>query len=201
MRMLVFCFAVAWPIAVTAIAGEACKPPAACTEVQTCGSPDRCGRCGCGCPCEKYCRVVCEMKEVKKTVWVVKCEDFCAPLPGCRRDCRCGGNGCENCDAEAGCSNQCAKKCDPCAKEESKCIVPPRCGKVRERKVLQKKEIVCKVPSYKCVVVYCCPNCEAGRRAAPPAPASDKPTASPPAPGRTTQDAPLPPVMSASYLK
>ena len=129
MRTFVLSLAVGWLIANTAIAGEACKAPAACTEVQTCGSPDRCGRCGCCCPCEKYCRVVCEMKEVKKTCWVVKCEDFCAPLPGCSRGCCEGCEGRRDLRAEAGCSNECGRKCDPCARKRSKCY---RSAQVRQ---------------------------------------------------------------------
>ncbi len=42
---------------------------------------------GCGPACKpvqpKCCMVVCEWKEVKKTVWAVECEDFCVPTPGC----------------------------------------------------------------------------------------------------------------------
>jgi hypothetical protein len=187
MRIGVVIGAIALLAAGTALAGDACKAPAACGEAQTCGSPNCCAHCGCCCACEKYCRVVCEMKEVKKTVWVVKCEEFCAPLPGCRRGCCEGGDGREPCPAEAACPNDCRKKCDPCASEENKCLVPPKCGKLREKKTLEKKEIVCKVPSYKCVVVYCCPHCGAdqecgSQQAPPPAPAAAKPATPPPAP-------------------
>jgi hypothetical protein len=45
---------------------------------------------------------------------------------------------------------------------------------VRQRKVLEKREIICLVPCYKCVVVYCCPNCgadhECGCQLTPPGP-------------------------------
>ena len=135
MRTLLLSLALGWLVADVAIAGEACQTPAACTEVQTCGSSDHCGRCGCCCPCEKHCRLVCDTKEVKKTVWVCHCEDFCAPLPGC---CLKGCCGCESCNAgearvaEPTCCNGCGGKCNPCASEENKCLVPPRCGKVRE---------------------------------------------------------------------
>lgn len=205
MRTFLLSLAVGWLLADAAIAADACKTPAACTEVQTCGSPDQCGRCGHGGACEKYCRVVCEMKEVKKTVWVVKCEDFCAPLPNCHHGQGCG---CGACNAEqtyttdVGCDDGCGgKKCDPCAVEKNKCLVPPKCGKVREKKTLEKKEIVCKVPSYKCVVVYACSSCgvqECGSETAPAAPAS--PAAPAPMPSKTTQDAPLPPVVGASFV-
>jgi len=33
--------------------------------------------------CAKCCQVVCEWKEVKKTIWAVECEEFCTPSPGC----------------------------------------------------------------------------------------------------------------------
>jgi hypothetical protein len=187
MRLFVLSFVVAGLIAGTAIAGEPCQPPAACGEAQACGGPNCCAHCGCCCPCEKYCRVMCEMKEIKKTCWVVKCQDFCAPLPGCKHGCCEGRDGRETCPAEAGCPNEGGRKCNPCASEEKKCFVPPKCGKVRERKVLEKKEIICLVPSYKCVVVYCCPQCGAdhecgGRQTPPPGPAPAKPAAPPPAP-------------------
>jgi hypothetical protein len=58
------------------------------------------------------------MKEIKKTVWVVECEEFCTTLPG-----RC---------------------------------CTPRCGKVRCKKKLVKKEIKVQVPVYRCKVVDCC---------------------------------------------
>ena len=204
---LTLTLAVGWLIANTVIAGEVCKAPPACGEVETCGSTNHCGRCGSACPCEKHCKVVCTTKEVKKTVWVVKCSEFCAPLPNCGLGKNCGScEACkagESCGCELACVDGCNKKCDPCAVEANKCIVPPKCGKVREKKTLEKKEVVCKVPSYKCVVVYCCPQCgaqECGGENAPSAPA--KPTASPaPEPAKTTQSAPLPPVAGASFVK
>ena len=199
MRTLVLSMVVGWLIANTALAGEACETPAACGEVQICGSADHCGRCGCACPCEKHCRVVCTTKEVKKTVWVVKCSDFCAPLPNCGLGGCCGDcGGCEACDANTTRGEGCGAKCNPCAAEGSKRLVPPKCGKVREKKTLVKKEIVCNVPSYKCVVVYCCPQCGASQCGGE----STVPSASPaPASGKTTRDAPIPPVMGASYQK
>ena len=207
MRTLVLSLAIGWLLADAAAATEACKTPAACTEVQTCGSADHCGRCGSRCPCEKYCRVVCETKEVKKTVWVVTCSDFCAPLPNCGHK-GCGNcaacNAGEACGAEPACSDGCGgAKCDPCAVEKNKCLVPPKCGKVREKKTLEKKEIVCKVPSYKCVVVYACSNCggqECGGEKAPATAPANAPAAPAPAPSKTTQNAPLPPIVGASFV-
>lgn len=173
----------------------------ACSEVQTCGDPNCCAHCGCHACCEKYCRVVCEMKEVKKTVWVVKCEDFCAPLPGCPCDC---GDGCESCDKKAcnepGCENCCGKSCDPCTSIENRNYVPPKCGKVRTKKTLEKKEITCTIPSYRCVVVYACANCGAkcgGEKAEPQTPAAPLPAPAP----KTTQNALHQPLVSTSYLR
>lgn len=199
MRILALSLAIGWSVAATAIASD-CKLPPACTEVQTCGAADHCGRCGRKCECEKHCSVVCEMKEVKKTVWVVKCEDFCTSMPNCGRGC----NGCGACDActagetcgvQPNCNGDCEKKCGPCAAENNKQFIPPKCGKVRTKKTLEKKEVVCKVPSYKCVVIYSCSNCTPspacdGQQASP-APA--KPAAPAPVPSKTTQNAPMPP--------
>jgi hypothetical protein len=205
MRMLTLSVAVGLLIAGTAIAADACKQPPACTEVQTCGSAERCAHCGRVCQCEKHCQVVCEMKEVKKHVWVVKCEDFCTSMPSCKHGCGCCGacKAGETCTAAPTCDEGC-KHCDPCAAEGKKCVIPPKCGKVRTKKTLEKKEVVCKVPSYKCVVVYSCPNCECnqgcdGQQVAPEAPKAPAPA---PAPGKTTiQEAPLPPAMGASFAK
>jgi hypothetical protein len=200
MRTLVLSIAAGWLIANAAIAGECCKAPPTCGEVQTCGGPNCCGHCGCKCCCEKYCQVVCEMKEIKKFCWVVHCEDFCASLPGCPGHCRnTNGGCCEACERMVqgnGCG--CGKKCcDPCAVEESKCRVPPKCGNVRTRKTLEKKEIICKIPCYKCVVVYCCPHC--GAECGAPQPAAPAPAApAPSAPGKTTDNAPMPPLATAS---
>ncbi|MFZ1936846.1 MAG: hypothetical protein WCB27_15720 [Thermoguttaceae bacterium] len=203
MRIFVISVAVGWLVANAALAAEPCKAPGACTEVQTCGTANHCGHCGCVCQCEKHCCVVCEMKEVKKTVWVVKCEDFCAPLPGCPHGCckSCNGGGSEACCAEPTCCEGCGNKCDPCAAERKKCCVPPKCGKVRTRKVLEAKTVVCTLPCYKCVVVYTCPNCSGSERCSeqtPAAPAKPEmaPSPPPPAPSKTTERAPFPPELS-----
>ena len=194
-----------WSLGGFTTASAECKAPGACKDVQTFGSCDHCGRCGCQSRCEKQCRIVCEMKEVKKTVWVVECEEFCTMLPRlcgpCANEChsgQCGACGPEH-SPDCGCEG-CQKKCDPCAAEKDKCYYPPKCGKARVKKKLVKKEVVCKVPVYKCVVVYCCPQCgcnEGGAGTPPPA-AKQKPLPPAPAPHKTTQDAaPLPPMMSS----
>jgi hypothetical protein len=209
MRILALSLAIGWSIAGVAIAADACKVPATCTEVQTCGSADKCGRCGCCGQCQKHCQVVCVMKEVKKTVWVVKCEDFCTSMPNCGKCCGkcCGTCGvCGTCTTETNCAGECGdKKCDPCAAEKNKHLVPPKCGKVHTKMTLEKKEVVCKVPSYKCVVVYSCANCDSKQgsndQQTPPAPAKSVTPA--PTPAKSTLNAPLPPAKDAtlSFVK
>jgi hypothetical protein len=210
MRTFVLSLAIGCVMASAAIAAEAGNSPAACTEVQTCGSPNCCAHCGCCCKCEKHCQLVCETKEVKKSVWVVHCQDFCAPLPGCGHNGCCDCEACQAaraCEAQATCCEGGNGKCNPCAKEENKRLVPPKCGKVREKKTLEKKEVVCKVPSYKCIVVYCCPQCGAQQcqgaepQPAPATPAA--PTMAPPAPMpmKTTLLPPAPPVGDMSMAR
>ena len=130
----------------------------------------------CGVKCApKTCRVVCEMKEVKKTVWVVECEEFCVPNPRCEKTCRDKKCCTPDCSVDRG--------CDGCGKS---CLTPPRCGPVRCRKKLVKKEIICKVPVYKCVVTTCDNGCcEAGD--AEPIKAEDA--------QKTIQPAPMPPMV------
>ena len=148
------------------------------------------------------------MKPVIKVVWEVKCEEFCPLLPGCPCEgCKCGGcqgacggqsgQGC----AEGACCGHCQKSCDPCAVEREKNYVTPTCGKPRCKKTLIKKEVVCMVPHYKCVVEYCCQSCGSSsiptEKAVPsPAPAL-KALPAPPAP-KTTASAPLPPTIVGS---
>jgi hypothetical protein len=197
--------------AVVAEAGASPPTPEACKEVQTCGSSDCCAYCGCHGCCEKYCRIVCEMKEVKKTVWAVHCKDFCAPLPNCPLHCC---EGCENGDDEScktcNCENSCDKHCDVCADLENRNYVPPHCGKVRTVKTLEKKEVTCKIPAYKCVVVYVCQNCGSkcsegikADQSAPMPAAPDSnllPAPKPPIPTKTTMSAPSS-IIKASYMK
>lgn len=163
MKTFVLSLAAVWMLSQASIASEPCKAPPVCGESQTCGGPDHCGRCGCGATCQKYCKIVCEMKEVKKVVWQVNCSEFCPLLPG--RGCGCC---CEKCGGQCAegqtCCESCGQeKCNPCASEECKAarMKTPNCGKIRTVKKLVKKEVVCKVPSYKSIVVYCCPNCGA----------------------------------------
>ena len=179
-----------------AYAQHGCGP----TQDACCGAPDNCAHCGGHAACKKMCKVVCEIKEVKKVVWTVKCEEFCTPLPGCKRCHACGDNGacgeCGGCDA--GCDAGCGKPK----------MVPPQCGPVRSRKVLVPKEVVERVPVYKCVPCYACGACcESG--AVQPLPADPKAPVTAPAPAPkapqapakqpSTGTAPLPPLTGASY--
>ncbi len=195
-------------LAASAMASEECQAPAACSSVETCGGPNRCGRCGRHCGCEKQCKIVCEMKEVKKTVWVVKCEEFCTTLPKCPLACdgKCGGceacKAAEACCAEPTCRDGRCGKCDPCAAEKNKCFIPPKCGKVRDKKTLEKKEVVCKVPTYKCIVVYACSNCGStpcgGESNPDPVPA---PAAPAPEPTKTTENGSARAIIGASFIQ
>jgi hypothetical protein len=147
-----------------------------------CGTPacgiqsHSCGNCS-----AKTCKVVCEMVKVKKTVWVVECEEFCPLIPGCGST-ACGGRG-QSCDRDVACGTCCGK--DPCAALHNRTIVPPECGKTRCRKKLVKKEVTCEVPVYKCVVAECCSECGMGEAA---------PVAAPSTPRKVTTAAPLPPL-------
>jgi hypothetical protein len=157
--------------------------PAANAGEECCGAPDACGRCGCHAACQKYCKTVPDVKEIKKTVWVVKCEDFCAPLPGlpCGRHGACGADGCQ----EASCDNG---NCGSCQK----------CGHVRTKKTLEKKEVTCKIPCWKCVVVYACGGCGDGCVNEGLAPVSTgEPTSAAPLPPAPRRPLPPPPPKSA----
>ena len=48
----------------------------------------------CRSSCTKCCKVVCETKTVKKTVWVVQCEEFCVANPTLGCGARCGKSRC-----------------------------------------------------------------------------------------------------------
>lgn len=131
-----------------------------------------------GCPkcpsCGKACKVVCEMKKVTKTVWVVECEEFCPSLPGCPWDCKSCPAGCKDGACQSG---ECASLRKP--------MVPPQCCGVKTTKKLVKKEIECEVPVYKCVVA-----CQCGARGRDCGDAAPVKAA---APVPAAKQAPLPP--------
>ena len=215
MRTLMVSLAASLLVATAAVAGECCPTPAACGAAG-CESGKyshgctQCPRCG----ADLVCKLVCGTKDVKKTVWNVKCEPFCVANPSCGlRSCDCGGEGCNGseCAVEPSCAEgncgRCKKCCDPCAAENAKQYNPPKCGNVRCKKTLEKKEVICKVPSYKCVPT--CPNCGCGGNAAcggegapAPAPKSEKDAPLPPAPApKTTGEAPPLPALGALFAK
>ena len=143
-----------------------------------CGVVPSCSSCG-----KSDCQVVCETKTVKKSYWVVECEQFCPTLPSCPKwSCGslsfCGSKkSCGSCDEEAGCGD-CGKGC------KSRPLVPPKCAKSRTIKKLVKKEYTCEVPVYKCVTCAGCgPDGCGGEEEAPPAVPAEAPT---------TAEAPLP---------
>jgi hypothetical protein len=91
----------------------------------------------------------------KKVCWVVECEEFCVPLPGFWK------KGCDDGACGAGSGGEWAAGCEDnvCKSLHERRVVEPKCGKVRYRKKLVKKEITCRVPEYKCVVEYVCGDC------------------------------------------
>jgi hypothetical protein len=105
------------------------------------GEPTCCAHCGCHCCLKPVCRIVCETKEVKETVYECACEDFCVPGPSKQVGCYC--------ETDPNC---------PCHIEQKPIYKPCWCD-MFHRKKLVKKEIVKEVPVYKCVVEYVCADC------------------------------------------
>lgn len=171
MRLFLCFTATALLLANVAEAAGGRGAPACGIQSHSCGSCDA-----------TTCKVVCEMVKVKKTVWVVECEEFCPMLPGCRTTaCRTGcGQGCGEDPACGTCRGK-----DPCAALQNRIIVPPKCGQARSRKKLVKKVVICEVPVYKCVATDCCSACGMGEAAPVAAPAR-----------KVTKVVPLPPLMS-----
>jgi hypothetical protein len=99
------------------------------------GVCSHCRRC---CECQKVCRVVCEMKEVTKTTYSCKCEDFCVPGKSCRVDNACSCGHCADCRKQAW---------------------VPTAAYIKTRKVPVKHVEKKLVPTYKLVVEYVCPQC------------------------------------------
>lgn len=161
-------------IVISTIFGLACLTLVLPAQAGNACGPACCNSCG-----HKVCRVVCGMKEIKKTVWVVECEEFCVPNPHCPRDC-CKSSCCQ----ESACGDTCDGCCASGGGCHHKCLVPPKCGPVRCRKKLIKKEIVCKVPVYKCTVCGAC-----GEACCDESPTIDE---TPAAPSRNMPAAPSP---------
>ena len=162
-----------------------CGPPA-CGEVQNC---DVCGDVA---ACPQRCNIVCEMKKIKRTVWVVECEEFCTLSPNFDR-CKRG------CGIQGGCGNSCG---DPCAALQNRPVVAPKCAQVRARKKLVKKEIVCEVPIYKGVVICGSAGCCNAVGIEPEkAPLEKSASAIAPTLAPAIETAPLPPVIGVAYLQ
>jgi hypothetical protein len=98
-----------------------------------------CQQCGCAEGCQRICRLVCDKKEVVKVTYSCKCEDFCVP-----------------------CKSHQVKNCDCCS--EPSWI--PGGAKMRSRKVLVRNEEKEAKPTYKYVVEYLCPQCQAAGKGA-----------------------------------
>lgn len=123
-----------------------------------------CQRCGHACECCKTCRLVPSTKKVTKNVYHTECEDFCVPAHSAHEICR-----------------------DECGRRQV--VVTPRCGEVRTRKKLIKKEVTEEVPSTKCVVEYLCPACAA---ACQQGPSASLPAANQMSTGLAQENAPRP---------
>lgn len=103
-----------------------------CAVPSLAGGP--CARCGCTHGVHKYCRLVCEEKEVKHVCYSSVAEDFCVP----------------------GRSIPCGEACDGC---EHYTVWQPTCARVRTRHKLVKHEVVTRRPSWKWVVEELCGDC------------------------------------------
>lgn len=195
MRMILTSLGAAFALAIAGAseAADCCAAPQACVPAaKACGPgvacPVNCGR--------PDCRVIVEMKKVKKHVWVVECEEHCPSLPGSRLLGGCHGScGAGHACARPGASGTPCGACDPCAAVRARAQCPPKCTHARCRKVLKKKEIECEVPTYKCVPAYgaaCRSGCCGSEN--PPANAPDVTSQNP------MQSAPLPPVVGTSFM-
>jgi hypothetical protein len=130
----------------------------------------KCASCGSQSHCQKVCRLVCEMKEVKETHYCCKCEDFCVPGPSCKC-----GKVCEPDNFDCPCDNCAKHHCSWCdclfSKQKHRNVWSPSCdAEMFTRTKLIKYQVPKKVPTYKWVVEYCCDkcNCEATQSDIPP---------------------------------
>ncbi|MGD9128296.1 MAG: hypothetical protein PVH19_13040 [Planctomycetia bacterium] len=147
--------------------------PPACSNAQCCeaeqGYTAHCRKPICPHCHGSACMVICEMKKVKKTVWVVECEKFAPVNPSCNffdvlKSKLISGKKSGGCEPEGCCEKGC------CGEGCCKACTPPQCGRVRCKKKLVKKEITCEVPVYKCVVTGCRACCSDGCGESKPAP-------------------------------
>jgi hypothetical protein len=122
------------------VVGLCLLAPVVAWSVENLGHEGQCSHCGRWCACQKVCRMVCEMKDVKKSCYSCKCEDFCVPGPSQKCASHCGCGSCKEC-------------------REAACV--PTVSHIKTKKVLVKHEEVTKKPTYKFLVEYCCPKCAA----------------------------------------
>ena len=184
MRLILSLVAASLLLANVAEAAGGCGTPSWTCSIQS----HSCKSCN-----TKTCKVVCEMVKVKKTVWVVECEEFCPLLPGCGPKKACRGDCGQGCEEGLACGTCCGN--DPCAALNKRNIVPPKCGKTRCRKKLVRKEVTCEVPVYKCVPTNCCPECAVGE-AEPATTAAPAVLPAPSPPQKVTGVIPFPPFVS-----
>ncbi len=107
----------------------------------------QCAHCGCQAHCQKFCHVVCEWKDVKETIYGCRCKDIC--IPG---------------RSEKECTkiDECNPYNCPLTHDDKPLYSiwnPAECARIRPVTKLVKYEVTHKVPVYKWVVEYCCPNC------------------------------------------
>jgi hypothetical protein len=107
-----------------------------------------CAHCGRAANCCKVCRLVCKEKELKVNCWASECKPFCVPCPSCKG---CKNVECVDCSRDCNCSVKKFVWFDWC----------PGDARVRTKKVLLKKEVKKKVPSYEWVIEDLCGSCSA----------------------------------------
>jgi hypothetical protein len=107
-----------------------------------------CAHCGRADDCCKVCRLETKEKELKVNCWASECKPFCLPCKSCRG---CKNVECVDCSRDGSCSTKKFVWFDWC----------PGDAVVHHKKVLLKKEVKKKVPSYEWVVEDLCASCSA----------------------------------------
>ncbi len=141
-----FVFALLLSASGVLLANEAAQLPCAQSVPGDC-CDCQCAHCGCQAHCQKFCHVVCEWKDVKETIYGCRCKDVC--IPG---------------RSEKECTkiDECASYNCPLTHDYKPLYSiwnPSECSRIRPVTKLVKYEVTHKVPVYKWVVEYCCPNC------------------------------------------
>ncbi len=113
-----------------------------------------CPSCGCQ-DCCGCCKLVCEMKKIKKVEYKCKCDTICIPHETCH-------NQIERCGCEPNCPGHC--NCDSCLSKYLSgffchdCNGAPCADAIVQHKLV-KCEYTCTVPVYKWVHQSCCSQC------------------------------------------